>query len=141
MVNRRDVMGGLIALAGAASSMGAGEHWPDSVFNLEKGTTTQAPFGETTVFFDGATGQIQSMVAGSVLLHPGQEPHPPHQHPEEEFMLITEGHGEFVVGGKTSHAGPGTLLYCEGNHEHGIKNTGSTPLRFYYFKWSVGNRT
>jgi hypothetical protein len=28
------------------------------------------------------------MTAGSLRLKPGMEPHPPHTHPEEEFMLI-----------------------------------------------------
>jgi quercetin dioxygenase-like cupin family protein len=144
-MNRRDVIGNLMLLAGVAAT-GApaeadGTGWPDSVFDLNGGKTTEQPFGSTTVFHDGPTGQLHEMVAGSVLLKPGQEPHPPHQHPEEEFMLVTEGQGEILVGGKRSSAGPGTLMYCEGNREHGIKNTGSVPMRFYYFKWSVRSAT
>ncbi|MDQ2842840.1 MAG: cupin domain-containing protein [Acidobacteriota bacterium] len=50
-------------------------------------------------------------------------------------MLIAEGHGEIVVDGQTNQVSPGSLMYCEGNAVHGIKNTGSTPMRFYYFKW------
>lgn len=142
MINRRDAIGSLMLLATASgTASAAGGAWPDNIFTLENGKTTQQPFGDVTVFFEGSTEQLPYMVAGSVVLHPGQEPHPPHHHPEEEFMLITEGNGEIVIHGKTVPSGPGTLMYCEGNHEHGIKNTGSVPMRFYYFKWSVGNRS
>jgi hypothetical protein len=29
------------------------------------------------------------------------------------------------------------MMYCAGNKLHGIKNTGKTPLLFYYFKWKA----
>lgn len=121
MVNRRD----------APSS----KSWPNKVFTLSEGTTTHEPFGDVTGYFEAKTEQLKNMIAGSIVLKPGEEPHPPHQHPEEEFMLIAEGHGEIAVDGQTNQVSPGSLMYCEGNAVHGIKNTGSTPMRFYYFKW------
>jgi mannose-6-phosphate isomerase-like protein (cupin superfamily) len=133
MLNRRDAVGGFLAMLGVAHAAPNG--WPDAVFTLEHGKTTHESFGEVTVYHDGPTGHLKSMVSGSVVLKPGQEPHPPHQHPEEEFMVIGEGTGEILVDGKASAVGPGALMYCQGNKLHGIKNTGSTPLRFYYFKW------
>lgn len=112
--------------------------WPDAVFTLADSKTTHDSFGDTTIYFEGKTGQLRGMTAGTLLLKPGHEPHPPHQHPEEEFMFVAEGTGEIVVHGKTTQVGPGTLMYCEGNRLHGIKNTGSTPMRFYFCKW-LGN--
>jgi mannose-6-phosphate isomerase-like protein (cupin superfamily) len=50
-------------------------------------------------------------------------------------MVITEGSGELLVGGKTVTVGPGSMMYCEGNQLHGVKNTGTAPLLFYYYKW------
>src|SRR5579871_2785517 len=95
VTNRRNVMQAMLLLATAARSGSAAASWPDGIFTLQSGKTTKQSFGEVTVYFDGATEQVPSMVAGSVLLYPGQEPHPPHHHPEEEFMLVTEGQGEF----------------------------------------------
>ena len=129
MTNRRDILSGMLALVASGAS------WPENVWTLNDGKTTREPFGDLTVLFDGSTAQLKSLVAGSLLLKPGMEPHPPHQHPEEEFMLITEGRGEILVGGKTHQVGPGALMYSESNQLHGVKNTGSAPLRFYYFKW------
>ncbi len=95
------------------------------------------PFGDLKIYFDGPTDQLHSMTAGSLLLKPGMEPHPPHQHPEEEFMVITEGTGDIVVEGKVTKVGPGTMMYCAANKLHGIKNTGKTPLLFYFYKWKA----
>ena len=139
MMKRRDAIGGLLmALATEGGAAGAGSEtgmWPNRIFTLQGGQTTHEAFGDVTVYHDGKTAQLSSMVSGSVLLHPGQEPHPPHQHPEEEFMLVTEGTGEILVAGKTHPVKPGDLMYCEGNALHGVKNTGTVPFRFFYAKW------
>jgi quercetin dioxygenase-like cupin family protein len=132
MVNRREAIGGLAMMLGSTKGPGA---WPDSVFTLQDGKTTHESFGEVTVYHEGPTEELKYLTAGSVVLKPGEEPHPPHQHPEEEFMIVAEGNGEILVGGKTTQVGPGALMYCDGNKLHGIKNTGSTPMRFYYSKW------
>jgi len=77
------------------------------------------------------------MTAGSLRLKPGMSPHPPHQHPEEEFMVITEGSGEIVVDGKTTKVAAGSMMYCAAGKLHGIVNTGKVPLLFYFYKWKV----
>lgn len=136
-MERREAMAALAALMTAATESKASPAWPEGIFNLKDGKTTHEPFGDLTVFLDGHTGQLKSMVAGTLLLKPGMEPHPPHQHPEEEFMLVTEGEGEFFSNGKSHKVGPGALLFSESNKLHGVKNTGTAPFRFYYFKWAA----
>ena len=141
MIKRRDAISGLLmmmAAGAAAEGRESAPEWPDAVFTLENSKTTHDSFGDTTVYFEGKTGQLKGMTAGTLLLKPGQEPHPPHQHPEEEFMFVAEGTGEIVVHNKVTKVGPGAMMYCEGNRLHGIKNTGSTPMRFYFCKW-LGN--
>jgi quercetin dioxygenase-like cupin family protein len=142
MINRRDAIGSLMmmmAAGAAAEGRESAPAWPDAVFTLETGKTTHDSFGDTTIYFDGKTGQLKGMTAGTLLLKPGQEPHPPHQHPEEEFMFVAEGTGEITlhndVHNQVTKVGPGAMMFCEGNRLHGIKNTGSTPMRFYFCKW------
>ena len=96
---------------------------------------TKEAFGDLLIYFEGATGQIQSMTAGSLRLKAGMEPHPPHQHAEEEFLLVTEGTGEISLEGKVNQVGPGSMVYCAGNRIHGVKNTGKNPMLFYFYKW------
>lgn len=133
-MDRRQSIFSLLALAASSAEAKSGD-LPESLLTLEAAKTVKHPFGEVTVFCDGKTAQLQSLVVGTLLLYPGQEPHPPHQHPEEEIMIVTEGHGSILVGGKNSEVGPGAVMYSEANHLHGVKNTSSKPFRFYYMKW------
>ena len=77
----------------------------------------------------------QALTFGSLQLKPGATPHPPHQHLEEEIMIITEGTGDITCDGKVTKVAPGTSMYCAAGKLHTIVNTGKTPLLFYYFKW------
>jgi mannose-6-phosphate isomerase-like protein (cupin superfamily) len=120
-------------LAGAARAGGL----PNGTLDGSKAKLTREAFGDLRIYYDGATDQIKSMTAGSLLLKAGMTPHAPHAHPEEEFMVITEGTGEITVDGKLTKVGPGTMMYCAAGKLHGIVNTGKTPLLFYFYKWKV----
>jgi mannose-6-phosphate isomerase-like protein (cupin superfamily) len=85
--------------------------------------------------YNGPTDQLSGLCAGMCVLDPGSSPHPPHQHPEEEFLIIASGTGEIECAGKMTSVGPGAMMYCAGNTVHGITNTGKVPLTFYFSKW------
>jgi quercetin dioxygenase-like cupin family protein len=110
---------------------------PNMTLPEQQAKLTKEPFGDLRIYFEGATDQIKSMTAGSLRLKAGMSPHPPHTHPEEEFMVITEGTGEILIDGKTTKVGPGSMMYCAANKSHGIKNTGNTALLFYFYKWKA----
>jgi len=139
MAKRRDLLkfAGIGALAGFATPVGAAGKLGNSVTDVGKATLTKETFGDLRIYYDGPTDQLKTMTAGSLLLKPGMAPHPPHQHEEEEFMVVTEGSGEFSIDGKVTKAGPGTMLYCGGNKLHGVVNTGTKPLLFYFYKWKA----
>ncbi len=134
MASRRDVCKLAAGIPGLAA-FGAVNRLPNSTMNADRAKLTRENFGDLRIYYDGPTEQVKSMTAGSLLLKAGMSPHPPHQHPEEEFMVITEGTGEITVEGKASHVGPGSMMYCAANRLHGITNTGKTPLLFYFYKW------
>jgi mannose-6-phosphate isomerase-like protein (cupin superfamily) len=87
------------------------------------------------VHYNGPTDQLSGMCTGMAVLDPGASPHPPHRHPEEEFLIVAGGTGEIECDGKVSAVGPGAIMYCAGNVLHGITNTGPVPLTFYWSKW------
>ncbi len=87
------------------------------------------------VHYNGPTDQLSTMCTGMAVLEPGATPHPPHTHPEEEFMIVAAGTGEIKVAGKTTQVKPGDIMYVAANVEHGILNTGSTPMTFFWSKW------
>src|ERR1700722_1103652 len=134
--SRRGVVMAMAGLAGLPAFAATGK-LPNSTINPDKATVTREDFGELRVYFDGPTDQLKAMTAGSLMLKPGMQPHPPHQHPEEEMMVIAEGNGEIIVEGQKSRVGPGSMMYCAAGRLHGIVNTGKTPLLFYYYKWQA----
>lgn len=108
---------------------------PDGTLSEAQARLTREPFGDLRIYYTGSTEQLKSMTAGSLRLKAGMTPHPPHQHPEEEFMVVTEGTGEIEVEGKKTRVGPGSMMYCGANRMHAIVNTGKSPLLFYFYKW------
>lgn len=105
--------------------------------NEAQAKLTKEPFGDLKIYFDGSTDQLTAITAGSLKLKPGMSPHPPHSHPEEEFLHVAEGSGEIMIDGKTTKVGPGSIMYSAGNKMHGITNTGKTPMLFFFYKWKA----
>lgn len=132
--NRRTLLQTLVGslLLGAHASAA---EIPDAVLSKADGRLDSQPFGDLRVFLEGQTVGLKSLTVGSLELKPGQSPHPPHQHPEEEIMLITDGHGEITLDAKVTKVGAGSIMYAGSNRVHGIVNTSESSLTFYYFKW------
>ena len=106
---------------------------------LDTNTVAAENFPGCTVFahYNGPTDQLSAVSTGMAVLDPGGTPHPPHQHPEEEFMIVASGNGEIEVDGKVTQVGPGAIMYTAGNTMHGIVNTGTEPMTFYWSKWTA----
>jgi mannose-6-phosphate isomerase-like protein (cupin superfamily) len=133
-LNRRtllETVGGLLAASQVLQAAGVQSVLLDS----RHARLEEHPFGKQHIYFEGSTAGLKSLVVGSLVLNPGQEPHPPHTHPDEEVMVITEGSGEITMNGAASDVDPGGVMYAAPNYLHGVRNTGSTPLTFYYVKW------
>jgi mannose-6-phosphate isomerase-like protein (cupin superfamily) len=138
MLDRRAFLGTSVValpfLAGFASPENG--HLPSTVLGPGSGKLTHESYGDLRIYFDGATEQLRSLTVGCLALKAGMEPHPPHQHPEEEIMLITEGAGEITVEGKTHGVAPGFMMYCGSQRMHGI-TAGPSGLTFFFYKWKA----
>lgn len=108
---------------------------PDGVMTIAEVPADAQPGCRVFVHYNGPTDQLTGLCAGMAVLEPGASPHPPHRHPEEEFMIVAAGTGEINCGGKLTQVGPGDIMYCAGEVLHGITNTGPVPLTFYWSKW------
>lgn len=124
-------MGAAMAGAGVAEAKLA-----DKVLGTSDVDVIPESYGEARIYFDGPTDQLKVMTAGSVTLKPGASPHPPHKHPEEEFMLVSDGECEISVDGEITKCGLGSLMYCAADKLHGIENTSTKPMTFFFFKWA-----
>src|SRR5437868_3079595 len=53
--------------------------------------------------FDNPTATLEKYHCHITTLDPGKEPHPAHQHPEEELIIIKEGTLQVVQNGVTNN--------------------------------------
>jgi mannose-6-phosphate isomerase-like protein (cupin superfamily) len=134
---RRKFLPGLLAPMGMMAQGGASGKLPDFTYTVKETKEIKETFGIHRQYFEGPTDQLKLMVAGSVTLNPGATPHPPHAHEEEEIMVVTEGTGIIGLNGKDKAVGPGSMMYSAANKMHDIRNTGKTPLTFFYYKWKA----
>jgi XRE family transcriptional regulator, regulator of sulfur utilization len=84
--------------------------------------------------FDNPTLTLAGYSCHITTLNPGKEPHPPHQHPEEELLVIKEGTLEVMQNGVTNQVGAGAMVFCASNELHGWRNTSTSPVTYYVIK-------
>jgi mannose-6-phosphate isomerase-like protein (cupin superfamily) len=63
----------------------------------EEAVPTQGPWGEWRRYYRGDAHGTKDMVVLVVTLKPGQAPHAPHRHAEEEFMILADGSGTWTT--------------------------------------------
>lgn len=99
----------------------ARETWDDPV----KGV-----LGFRTLFSSGTTA-TQELTAGIADLDAGDWLGL-HRHDPAEIYFIAEGHGIVTLDGTDHAVSAGAAVYIPGNVEHGIRNSGQSPLSFFY---------
>ncbi len=107
------------------------------VFDQLPVKTNPKTHGESRQVFHGETHDGYPIDLHITKLMPGTMPHPAHHHAHEEMMFIQEGTLEATINGKSTTLGPGGVIYVKSMDEHGLKNTGDVPAR--YFVLAVGN--
>jgi mannose-6-phosphate isomerase-like protein (cupin superfamily) len=92
--------------------------------------------------FGGMTEVHDVIGCHASVLRPGNVPHPPHAHIEEEILIVLDGQAELLVGdgpdlddATAYKAEPGTFVYYPAYRHHTLRNTGSGLLTYLMFKW------
>ncbi len=137
---RRDLV---IALASGAAALGlftAAESKPPAVmgssaFDWNSIAVTTNATGSVRKFFQAPTATLDQLECHVTTLNPGQMPHPPHQHLNEEIVIIREGTVEAMVNGEPKRLGPGSVIFNASNVMHSLKNVGSNPAVYHVVSW------
>ena len=139
MINRRDI---IIAVISVCTTLGvvalAQSRKPimqSSVFNWNSVEAKPTKVGARRDFFDTPTATLDQLECHVTTINPGEAPHAPHQHPDEELIIVKEGTLEAMQNGVIKQAGPGSIIFEASNQLHGLKNVGKTPATYYVVKW------
>jgi quercetin dioxygenase-like cupin family protein len=93
--------------------------------------------GERRNVFDAPTATLANLECHVTTLNPGETPHAPHRHPDEEIIVVKEGTLEVTIAGQMQRAGPGSVIFYASNVEHGLRNVGPSPATYHVFRWTA----
>jgi quercetin dioxygenase-like cupin family protein len=139
MITKRDLLIGTIAagmtLVGITLVQSQKPLMTSSVFDWNVIEVKTTKTGASRDFFKGPTATLDQLECHVTTLKPGEAPHAPHQHPEEELIIVKEGTIEAMQNGVTKRAGPGSMIFEASNDLHGLRNVGQTPATYYVIKY------
>jgi quercetin dioxygenase-like cupin family protein len=140
MITRRDILVALIAISSTlcAIAVAVAQKSPvlqTSVFAWDSVPAKPTEVGSVRSFFRSPTATLEELELHVTTLHPGQASHPPHQHPNEELVIVKEGTLEAYVNGEWKKAGPGSVIFNASNQLHGVRNAGTGPATYHVINW------
>ena len=138
---RREISWAALALLGilcvGVRARAAQDALPSGLFDYAQLAVRASGPTEIRQMFTGNTHSGYRVDLHATDLAAGQVPHAPHRHVHEELLLIREGTLEVTVGQRTSRLGAGSVVYIASNEQHGWKNVGSGPAK--YFVMALGD--
>jgi XRE family transcriptional regulator, regulator of sulfur utilization len=139
-MTRRDLIVALITasltLGGVAATSARRAVLSSQVFDWTAMTAKPNKTGEVRAVVQAPTATLDELEIHITTLRPGETPHPPHKHPDEELLIVKEGTVESLVNGELKRIGPGSIIFQAANQLHSIRNVGDVPATYHVIKWN-----
>jgi quercetin dioxygenase-like cupin family protein len=139
-MTRRDLIVALITaslmLGGVAATSARTAVLSSQVFDWTGMTAKPNKTGEVRTVVQAPTATLDELEIHITTLRPGETPHPPHKHPDEELLVVKEGTVESLVNGELKRVGPGSIIFQAANQLHSIRNVGDVPATYHVIKWN-----
>jgi XRE family transcriptional regulator, regulator of sulfur utilization len=140
MITKRDGLVAVITLSVTLTVVGLAQNdiplMGSSIFDWNSIAAKPTKIGSTRKFFQAPTATLDELECHVTTLNPGETPHPPHKHPDEELIIVKEGTVESLVDGQIKRVGPGSVIFQASNQMHSIRNVGQTPATYHVIKWN-----
>ena len=142
-LNRRDAFPLFLAL----SALGATDALAQDAASMAKSRVIK--FDELKAVRQANGGLMRRVMSGTLptgefveihesMLPAGKMPHPPHKHPNTEWLFIQQGKLEYLDDGRPIAVGPGDIVFSASEIMHGLRNVGDTDAS--YIVVSVGKQ-
>lgn len=102
-----------------------------TIYNWDKLPVRPTAVGVRRDIADNPTVTLGVFEAHISTLNVGNASHAPHRHPQEEIIIVKEGQLEVHINGKTTPAGPGSVLFYATNDAHNVRNVGTSPATYW----------
>ena len=138
-MTRRDLvvasLSGVLTLSAVSLMSAQTAVLPSTLFEWSALTPQPNRTGEVRRVVQKPTATLDELEIHITTLRPGEESHPPHQHVNEEILIVKEGTVEALVNGELKRGGPGSLIFQASNQLHNIKNVGTVPATYHVINW------
>lgn len=109
---------------------------PSTAFDWDSVPVRKTEVGSVRQVVRSPTATLDELEIHITTLNPGQTSHAPHQHPNEELLIVKEGTVEALVNGEWKKLGVGSVIFQASNQLHGIRNVGTGPATYHVVNWS-----
>ena len=138
MITRRDLLVVLIAIVGTAGAFALAGQAPvmgSAVFDWNSIPAKPTEVGSVRSFFKARTATLDELEMHVTTLKAGKTSHPPHQHPNEELIIVMQGTVETLSNGEWKRVGPGSVIFNASNQLHGLRNAGTGEAIYHVINW------
>jgi XRE family transcriptional regulator, regulator of sulfur utilization len=139
-MDRRDFFAVLAVTAFAPEAFAAADTAPvmgSRVFDWDSIPVKQTSYGSVRSFCSEPTATLENLELHVTTLNPGQQPHPPHHHPNEEMIILRQGTVETLSNGEWKRLGAGSVIFNGSNQLHGLRNIGTEPAIYHVINWKT----
>ena len=92
--------------------------------------------GQYRQFMRSRTATLDELEIHATTLNPGQTSHAPHQHRNEELVILASGKLEAMSNGNVRQLGPGSVIFNASNQLHSVRNIGDVPATYHVINWT-----
>jgi XRE family transcriptional regulator, regulator of sulfur utilization len=140
MLTRRDIFIALISVCAtgigfSAATTPAPENLGSAVFDWNAMTVNKTSVGEYRQVIKHPIATLDELELHVTTLNPGLSSHAPHQHVNEELVIIREGTVEVLSNDKWVKVGPGSVVFNASSSPHALRNVGSIPAVYHVINW------
>ena len=141
MITRRDLLVATVSIISAVGVMAFAQTAAKPVmhstfFNWAGLKVAPTKMGERRAVFDAPTPTLANLECHITTLNPGESPHPPHHHADEELMIVKEGTLAAIQGDHTNTVAAGGLIFEASNEWHGLINIGTNRATYWVIKFA-----
>lgn len=110
---------------------------PSTAFVWDELVPHATGVGQRRDVCDQPTATLERLECHISTLNPGLASHPPHTHPQEELIVLTQGSLEVFVNGEVTRAGPGAVFWFASHDPHAVNNRGDAPATYFVFNFAT----